>query len=273
MKNLKVLCAFILSGVILFVGSVHAEISEEDYARLRLVYTDARISVMTEEEIAEKLTYDLENAIHDSIYYKGISYNNGSYTWTEVSESEYDSGETEVMPMGISYETNYKYIDIAATSATGSNSYSISLYVTWKMIPTVRSFDVIAMRFRNVAILEGSQSGTQVYKLKGENGYSLIGYSPDGTNINKQYDGFGISMNLIDNSIDDIELHLEAIGMPSGSFPHVWGAYQHAVRNVTLAQSKSYTISNAGYGNVVNFSTSVQNNYDGMKGVQFAING
>ena len=46
---------------------------------------------------------------------------------------------------------------------------------------------------------------------------------------------------------------------------YVYGTYQHATTNVSLATSKSYTISSSGLGGVLNHSYSSY--YGGMQGV------
>lgn len=266
---MKVFFTFIIIGVVLLVDCVHAEISEEDYNRLRLVYSDERISVMSEEEKQEKLQYDLENAIKSNKFYRGVSYNNGSYTWTEITESEYNSVNPEAVPASPSHETNYKRISISAINL--GSSYEIYMGAVWKVIPAARSYDVIALRFNNVALISGSHYGYQFYKLNGASGSSHISYSANGTNIYHQDQGFGISMNLVNDDIVNLQLEIGVSGIISGSYPHVYGSYQHAVDDVTLTQSKYYTISGAGYGNVINFYPNIQDMYDGMDGVDIAL--
>ena len=243
--------------------------SSDDYNRLRTIFSDARISVMTDEEIEKYLSADLENAVTSSIYYKGVSRNNDSYTWTEVNEDEFNDGN-EISPFSAIYQTNYKKVSLSAIPLS-TGQYYFSLTASWKVVPVVRSFDVIAMRFRNVALLSDSTSGMQVYKKTGNTNYSYVNYSPNGTNTLHQNNGFGTSMNIVDDNISYLECNINATGQISGSDPRVFGSYQHAVNNVTLAQSQQYTISSAGYGNVINFTEAVQNKYDAMNGVDIDI--
>ena len=73
-------------------------------------------------------------------------------------------------------------------------------------------------------------------------------------------------MNLVDaatlfaNDIDYI-----ATATANGS--KAYGAYTHAVNNVTLALSQSYTIAATGYGNVIAFTSGAMNYYAGYPGV------
>lgn len=273
MSKMKMLMTLIVTGLVFSVNSVKA-ISDEEYNRLKLVFSDAKISTMSEEEKINYLTkYNLENAITSSVYFKGVSNNNNndSYTWTEITKEEYEQ-EKEIAPYSNYYSTNYKEESLVALPfQSNSKYYTFTLYANWFAMPAIRSYDVIAMRFYNVALISDTQNGMQKYRKKGASSHSSVDYSPNGTNISKQDAGFGISMNLVDDSIDYLHLEINCEGVVSGTNPHVYGAYQHAVSNVTLAQSKSYTISGAGYGNVINFSTSVQNKYDGMRGVDIAL--
>lgn len=268
LKQIKKIFVFAVVGFILCIGQAKAvEISDEDYSRLRNAFSAARISVMTEEEINEYLEYDLENAESTSIYYKGTSVNNGSYTWTQVSKEEYDNA-SNIMPRDkTKVSTNYKELKLTTMLTASNDVYYFSLTNVWKYIPTVRSFDVIAFRFLNIAMLENSQSGNQVYRKENASTYNNIGYSPNGTNISNQSAGFGISMNLVDDDIEELELSINALGMKATSNAIIYGSYQHAIQYVTLAQSKEYTISAAGYGHVINFSVAQQNKYDNMDGV------
>ena len=249
----------------LSIGMASAKaITDYDYNRLRNVFSDAHISTMSEEEKEKYLTFDLEKTQKVENYYKGTSnYNNDSYTWTQISKEEYD--KPSAVPASVTYSENYKKITLSSTPA--GEYYYFSASAEWKYMPTVRSYDVIAMRYNNVALIKDTISGVQFFKQIGKDYYETAEYAYDGANTNLQKLGFGISMNLVNNDINSLELNISALGMVSGSNPQVWADYQHAIRDVTQAQSKSYTISAAGYGNVINFIPSIENYYDGMYGV------
>lgn len=128
---------------------------------------------------------------------------------------------------------------------------------------------VIAIRTDDATVTEGTQEGIQAYiYTNGSVGY--VNYSNNGTNMVKADNGFGISMNLVD-AAKTYECTIEATVTATTEWATVYGSYQHAATNVTLAQSKSYTISHNGYGKVINFATAVQNDYDGMQGVSIAL--
>lgn len=266
-KGLSVL--MILSS--LFISSAKAvELNDEDYARLNKVFSEASINAMTQEEVDKYLAADLENAKSETTYYKGVSHGNESYTWYEISKDEYDNSDSEIQPHATYIATEYKEVRISVIEGY-DDVHIFDLYAKWKKMPAARSYDVIAFRFRNVALINGTQKGRQYYKKTGSAVYDHITYTSSSGNMKKTSQGFGVSMNLVDNSINALELELTCEGVPSGINPYVWGNYQHAVENVTLAQSQNYNISSAGYGNVINFDLSVEDHYDGMGGVYIAL--
>lgn len=268
MKKWQIPLAISAVGLSLFTTKVKAyDLSTDEYIRLRSVFSDARISIMTDEQIKKYLAMDLENAKTSTAYYKGVSLNpdNDSYTWTEITEEEYNLAD-EVTEASTYYETNYKKLNLAAVPL-GNDRYSLTINAIWKSAPAIRSYDVIGTRFWNVALLKGSQTGTQVYKKTGDSNYSYVDYAPTSSHISIQDQGFGISMNLVNDDIKYLELILDAETLLYSSYGQIWGSYQHAASNVTFAQSQNYTISAAGYGGVINFAQELSLKYDGMKGV------
>lgn len=267
--------AFILSILLSLVISTNvkaANLTDEEYNRLRIVFSDARIALMSDEDADRYLSYDLEGTQRVSKYYKVTDTTNGTIT-TEVSEEEATAAANAatlnngIMPAAASYTTSYKNIQILRTS-TGNNYYLMYLINDWLIEPSTKSYDVIAMRVDDATMVAGTQSGIQMYMVNGTSG--SVNYSYQGTNMVLSSNGFGISMNLVD-AADEFTCEIEAIVQATTEWATVYGSYQHAVRNVTLAQSKSYTISHNGYGKVVNFATGIQNTYDEMKGVSISL--
>ena len=140
-------------------------------------------------------------------------------------------------------------------------------------MPAARSYDVLAFRFYNVALYTDSQTGTQLFRIEGDdiNHLSHVDYGPNGTNIKKYGQNFGISMNLVNNDINYLELSIDCLGKPSSSNPQVWASYQHAITDISLTQSQNYTISAAGMGKVINYDPSVVNYFNEMPGLTHKI--
>ncbi len=215
--------------------------------------------MMSEEDAARYLSYDLASTKSIEKIYKVVENTNG-YTYTEVDELP--PATTYSTPY---YETNYKAIRLTTTK-TGKNIYLVTFSAKWLIDPKVKSYDVNAIRVEDATIADGTQYGDQSYYSSSLKDYNDVTYGANGTNILKKTNGFGISMNLVDEG-SKFETYVEAIFTTTSSYAKAYGSYQHAVTGVTLAQSKSYNISHNGYGKVVNFDTNVKTYYDGMNGV------
>ena len=267
LKYLKYFSLTFVIATLCLITNVKASISDEDYARLREIFSEYRLSIMSDEELERLANGELK--VQEKLYQWTESIN-GTMTYVEVDPDLYveinpeNSASNYSTSIGTTYyESNYKRIQII-DNYISNNLHYIMVYTQWLVTPATKSFDVTAMRFEDATIVEGSQDGTQTYWANGE--YDFITYSPNGTNIRKQSNGFGISMNLVNNA-SYFETDISADIKASNSNATVYGTYQHAVTNVTLEQSHSYNISHNGFGSVLNFATGVQNYYDRMQGV------
>ena len=267
LKYLKYFSLTFVIATLCLITNVKASISDEDYARLREIFSEYRLSIMSDEELERLANGELK--VQEKLYQWTESIN-GTMTYVEVDPDLYVeiNPENSVSNYSTSigttyYESNYKRIQIIDNYIT-NNLHSVMVYTQWLVTPATKSFDVTAMRFEDATIVEGTQDGTQTYWANGE--YDFITYSPNGTNIRKQSNGFGISMNLV-NDASYFETDISANIRATGGAATVYGTYQHAVTNVTLEQSHSYNISHNGFGSVLNFATGVQNYYDRMQGV------
>ena len=139
------------------------------------------------------------------------------------------------------------------------NGNYITMIGTWKAIPNIKSYDVIAVRFQGVT-LNGGYTFRQTYVSGGS--FHVI------YNGNNQtfYNGIGSSALLQNGSSQEYSLTFRVNG--SGT---VYGSYQHATTHVSLNQSKNYTISSSGLGGVIKFAGSLNNYYDGMPGVSIGV--
>lgn len=267
LKHLKYFSLTFVIATLCLITNVKASISDEDYARLREIFSEYRLSIMSDEELERLANGELN--VQEKLYQLTESIN-GTMTYTEVDPDLYVeiNPENSVSNYSTSigttyYESSYKRIQIIDNYIT-NNLHNVMVYTQWLVTPATKSFDVTAMRVEDATVVEGTQDGTQTYWSDGS--YKHITYSPNGTNIRKQSNGFGISMNLV-NDASYFETDISADIRATGEDATVYGTYQHAVTNVTLEQSHSYNISHNGFGSVLNFATGVQNYYDGMQGV------
>lgn len=265
---MKVVATFIIIGTLCFVNNVKATISEEDETFLRSIFSEARLNLMSEEEKEELVNGDL--TVNEKIYQVTQTLN-GTFTYSEVDpetaeliKENFNSG---VSTYDAYHETTYKRITII-DNYIGGSTHDVMVYTQWLVTPATKSFDVTAMRVDGGYVVDGTQDGTQVYWKDGA--YDYVDYSWNGTNIRKTDNGFGISMNLV-NGASYFETDISASVITTSSDAVAYGTYQHAVTDVTLNQSQSYTISHNGLGGVVNFTNSVYNLYDGMAGVSISL--
>jgi len=190
-------------------------------------------------------------------------------TERELTKEEYENfGNSDISPLlndgSITYETTAKELNMILLGGTTWNYITMS--ATWKYIPNTRSFDVIGFRGYGFEFMNGTQSGEQIYYLN--NFYNAINYAWNGTNIKRFDNGFGISMNIVNSDIQALQLTLEGDVKPTMSAPELFGSYQHAVADVTLAQSQNYTLDGVGLGGVFVFPYNTIQKYDGMSGVR-----
>ena len=147
------------------------------------------------------------------------------------------------------YETPMKSLDV---SKVCSNYCYITSVLTWKAIPTIKSYDVFGARF-----ITGSLATDSMYTHVMYDGNSFTSTDKD-----IKSNGFGMSFKLPSSVSSSLVITQSFIATNNATCKV---SYQHAKKTSTLAKSKAYTITNAGYGGVFLFT--YQSYYDGMQGV------
>ena len=211
---------------------------------------------------------NINNLVKSEKYYKTvINHLTKEVTNSEVTENEFNNYNpgVEVQCVNNFVETQYKKLSI--TLCDDYDGYGeISVGLLWKMIPSTRAFDVIAVRYVGMTDVDGTQSGRQIWGTNGN--YTYVDYDWNGTNINRQDNGFGISMNITnDSTINYLENYIDSSVKFTGNLQWAGASYQHATSNTTLAQSKSYTLAENGKNGVILFTGNIGSKYDNMPGV------
>ena len=245
-------------------------ISMSDYNLLTNIYSDAYIQTMTNEDYEnfKAKNININNLVKSEKYYKTeIDHLNNVVTNTEVTENEFNNYNPNVQTLSVSNFVETQYKKLSLTLSDNHNGYGdIFVGLLWKMIPSTRSFDVIAVRYVGMTDVDGTQLGRQIWGTNGN--YSYVEYGWNGTNINSQDNGFGISMNITnDSTINYLENYIESAVEFTGNFQWAGASYQHATSNTTLAQSKSYTLAENGKNGVILFTGNIGEKYDNMPGV------
>ena len=262
---------FALENDELIVNSNGVEMSKEDYNNLRKYFGELHIDTMTQDEFDEQMQLDFDN-VHGVLKYIRTDYNHitGEVTSTEITEEEYMNAGLDKdnnQPRSNFAESDYKYINLVAGNTNGAAF--LSFVTHWKIMPATRSFDVNAARLVNLDVINGTQGGKQFYTISGNTSY--INYSFNGTNINNQSNGFGISMNLVnDTNLTGLELEITSCLEVTNYPAIIFASYQHAITTLSLDESKSYTLSSSGLGSVITYAnSSTYSKYDGMTGVYY----
>lgn len=245
-------------------------ISMTDYNLLTNIYSDAYIQTMTNEDYEnfKAKNININNLVKSEKYYKTvINHLNNVVTNTEVTENEFNNYNPNVQTLSVSNFVETQYKKLSLTLSDNHNGYGdIFVGLLWKMIPSTRSFDVIAVRYVGMTDVDGTQIGRQIWGTNGN--YTYVNYGWNGTNINRQDNGFGISMNITnDSTINYLENYIESAVEFTGNFQWAGASYQHATSNTTLAQSKSYTLAEDGKNGVILFTGNIGSKYDNMPGV------
>lgn len=245
-------------------------ISMSDYNLLTNIYSDAYIQTMTNEDYEnfKAKNININNLVKSEKYYKTvIDHLNNVVTNTEVTENEFNNYNPNVQTLSVSNFVETQYKKLSLTLSDNNNGYGdIFVGLLWKMIPSTRAFDVIAVRYVGMTDVDGTQYGRQIWGTNGN--YTYVNYGWNGTNINRQDNGFGISMNITnDSTINYLENYIGSAVEFTGNFQWAGASYQHATSNTTLAQSKSYTLAEDGKNGVILFTGNIGSKYDNMPGV------
>jgi len=250
------------------------EMTSAEYEKLAERFTIPMIENMTQEKFNKFITGTVVDV--DVTYSKVITDNEGNIYEETVSEEEYNNAKLsslstcgeQIRSGDYNYfQTSYKRLYVTL-SDYGNNDFDIMATLNWLQMPGVQSYDVFAFRVKHMSFT--NVGGVQTYFV-GSN-YSNISYNSNSTGYKGLSNGAGISMNLKDgDDITSYQLTLLAdlaINDWNYSTARVFVSYQHAMTDVTRAQSKSYTLEAGGLGDVIMFSDStIENKYDGMSGV------
>ena len=256
-----------------------AELTKEQYCNLEKVFDKDTIATLAPEVI--DIYKDCKNIGYSekTYYIKTVSrYNDDIFLGEEdqiVDKFEYDFGDVlkstsySACCGSDTYETSYKKLKIQITYTAGKRTVTVTN--TWKKIPKIKSYDVIALA-PGVTCAQftediNTKSGYQKYDG------NLINYSPSSSNFKTcngsgfLKKGIGLSQNIVDSTSSSLINQISTTFTSSSMDFCAYGSYQHATSNVSLSQSKNYTINILGMGGLIYFNSSVAGYYDDMPGV------
>ena len=207
--------------------------TEEDLNKIHLVYYDGYENYISYNEYLELQFVDLNDL--QQIVVNDI---NSSFSFYSSSHSTANK-------------------EIKLTKSCSGNECLVFLTVNWFSYPTVRSYDLLGIRLVNTSILQnissrmifGNMENIYVETRNDSNGNADTFKLPSGNEIIRFTKTFKVQKN--------------------GS---VYASYQHAIRNISLVNSRRYTFASGGLRNVFSFDSAVGDYYDEMRGVSISLN-
>ena len=243
------LVAIMLFGISINVNAEDAyyttangiELTREEYEFLTTFYWSGYPDVMTRDQY--------EELVEDDVFSAEI-----------VTESSNGLGSGFIgpvnQPQGNPSTENGRTLQIA--KACLPTKCYMSLVATWHLDPSVLGWDVIGAYLYNATLIAHSHTYVST------NAYT---YYFDNLKTDENGHGLGNSILLPENGTDYI-INMSFTTTKGGT---VFGSYQHAMQDTTLANSKLYTFSIGGYGNVFNFYGTAEDIYDQATGVDIDV--
>ena len=254
MKKLVVLFISIFTFTNLTLLYVNAD--EDVY------YTNANNVSMTEDEynyfvaLVDEYYPDI---VTQDIYDKFVNYGYFGQPYEKVEYDEDLTMQQAIIPsaeiQGTVHETTAK--KLVLSKSCGSSYCDITVSLTWKGQPNVKSWDVIgALLYGNVSLM-GSP-------------YTYLNYSGGNITYSNPYfvgGGFGTSVKM-QTSTTNMRVYQSYDVYGEGT---VFASYQHATSTISETNSKKYTVGYGGYGGVFHFYGAASGVYDHMGGVNTSI--
>lgn len=170
---------------------------------------------------------------------------------TREFESPEDYNPGGIVPY-VYHETPSKKLTMA--SSCYSDYCFVSVYLGWKKVPAVTSYDVMGIRLTNSTLYDSTN--TFVAKMDGN---ITTTYARAVRASNGLADVFKITSG-IDYATMDARVTPSSNGV-------LYGSYQHAKKTISLANASNFTFSGTGYGSVFLWPSSIRSSYDEMGGV------
>lgn len=138
----------------------------------------------------------------------------------------------------------------------------------WLSLPKTRSYDIIAVRTGQNAVIINSNDAKNVYGKQIYDG-NVIDYDYTSNRVKIKGAGVGLSTNIVDSVSRSLEVKLDVTFGSGEDTLTVYGTYQHSVDDISLAKSQKYTFDYSGMGHVLKFtSNTVKKSYDDTPGLQ-----
>ena len=237
------------------VNLAGVEITTNEYEKLKTYWSENVISNMNR----KSNTYYVKT---ETLY--GFDKNIKETKNEIITKEEYDSvksNQTRAVCGAGCWETTYKTIQIELLDL--GSTFNVRFFVTWKILPAVRSTDFIGVRWNSNYSSASATHQTYYYNSNGNMVQTIHSNSDRFSN--------GWIFYIIqptETNISNLEHYLNITGIKSGSVT-AWGTFQHATRTISISTLLAInpTISSSGLGGVVQMVSPYNTYYDNMQGV------
>lgn len=282
-------------GKIYLENAGGAGITKEEYNKLRANYSEKEIAQMDYSELKNLQDGDMKVIDRQVLYVKTDYYKDKTgEIRTEETIISPDKVEQEIAkinnrlfadkrdaislqavgddPYKDFRQTAMKEMRMKTMKNSAGTSYTVTMENTWKTLPSVRSLDVIAVRFgavNELAVQLATKENTYAEQIwdgttirYGSSSSKMKVVTLGGTNGKA---GVGVTMNLKDDAKSSLKCYLKVDYKASARYAYsIYGAYEHATAAVS---DTSYTFSPIGMGGVIEFNKNA-NLYDNTTGLK-----
>lgn len=298
-KNLKMFLilvavyVFIPINMSAYTTSSNITMTDEEYEKLVNIFGEDYVEVMSEETF--EIVHNQDPIEKEIKYFKTMNHYDENGNIDESYESEITKGEYDLPDASLfsscqahydenldykfqdCWETSSKQLSLITYGTDGTNDLHGGYYAiiqnNWKTMPSTRSYDLLGVRGHYI-MFEGINQAQLVYIKDGKR--YINNYQKNSSNFrslgNYQEGGFAYSVPLPTGKITTLHVNASFYYTPYrdsySTSSLLVGAYQHATKNVTLADSLSFEVAAVGKGAIFLFNNqTIADSYDNMQGV------
>lgn len=204
---------------------------------------------LTEEE------YNFVTELYDDEYPSRMTqteYNNLKDNNMFGQEIKHVGNDEDVVTYGF-FETPYK--KLTANYVCGTKC-TVVAHLNWKKVPATKSYDLFGTYYENIGDING------ITALMHVNGTASTPteYKANSTGV--------AATHLLPSTIDASTVFSFDFSYTVDNRGSAWVSYQHAQKSLSLANSRRYSFSYNGYGNVFAFQEAIRPYYDQMTGIE-----
>lgn len=211
-----------------------------------------------------KFQYDAITDIYSEEYAQNLTQEDYDFIHAErmiEGEFKYDvfDPSSSIVPYSPFHETEGKKLSIS--SSCNSSYCKITTTVTWKLVPVVRSYDVIGIRLLNTTLYDNTNSVSA----------NFDGVNKSNVSAGKKQTTEGIANAVVVPTTGNISFVSQENRVKNVSGASIHGSYQHAVKLITLTKALDFTFDGAGYGGVFSWPSKYGQMFDKMAGVSIRL--